>query len=86
MSRSQKQSIVMFCTRTMPTMTTAGNASESFGRRRNHNSLVGFLNLSRRGSLGQLLMQLAQKLQFAIEAIARGTSKTGQPAITPSPL
>ena len=85
MTGSQKDSIVTFCTSTIPTMTAARNDSSKRGRDMNQSSLVGVRAMSRIESFGQSLMQLAHRLQFALLIMVRGNSNTGQPRAWPSP-
>ena len=78
--------MVTFWIRTMPMIAIARNDSSTFGLRRNHSSLVGWRRVSVIASFGQDLMQLAHRLQLALESIVRGKENSGQPATLSVPL
>src|SRR5829696_825109 len=78
--------MVMFCTNTIPMMTAARNASSNLGLRMNHNSLVGFRQLSVMAPFGQVLTQAAHRVQRALVSIVRGNSNIGHPGPFSLPL
>src|SRR5450432_4410776 len=79
-------SMVMFWMMTMPMIAIARNDSSILGLRRNHSSLVGRRTVKVIASLGQDLMQLAHRLQFALSAMVRGKDDSGQGATASVPL
>ena len=60
--------------------------SSTFGLLRNHSSLNGLRVLTWMASLGHALMQLAHRLQLALESMVRGKVNSGQPATFSVPL
>src|ERR1035437_7512317 len=72
--------------RTMPMIAMARNDSSIFGVRMNHSSLEGLRRRTWMASFGHDLMQLAQRLQLALESMVRGNENRGQPGTVSVPL
>src|ERR1035437_4041731 len=78
--------MVTFWMMTMPMIAIARNDSSIFGLRRNHSSWVGLRTVMVIASLGQALMQLPHRLQFALESMVRGKENSGHAATVSVPL
>jgi hypothetical protein len=64
----------------------AKNDSSIFGLRINQSSFVGGRSVKVIASFGQFLMQLAHKVQLALDSIVRGNENKGQAGALSVPL